>query len=296
VLALFVGGAFADYHLYPALARVGGTSRNQGENGLWLRYTWYFGEKSDREVEEMAANLRRRQFRYAYFHVRSIERDGSLKYRYPDRARRLTAAIKRLAPEIKAIAWVYAGNPAGKGEVDLSRDAVRKKMVEEAVWLTTECGFDARFLDLLDETRAALPAGKTLSVAAECIYPGWLRRVAWSEGYSAEVAKRCDQVAVMCYDSGAYTPRLYVWFVQHQASVWPRVAKTANPDCKVILGLPTYGPAGASHNPRAENLRLALKSVREADGKPDGIALFADYTTDLKEWSDYDRWWIETVR
>src|SRR5256885_12285927 len=34
-----------------------------------------------------SSNLAGRQIRYAYFHVRSIKKDGSLKYRYGDNAR-----------------------------------------------------------------------------------------------------------------------------------------------------------------------------------------------------------------
>ena len=33
-----------DYFLYPLLAPMAGSRLNRGENGLWLRYTWYFGQ------------------------------------------------------------------------------------------------------------------------------------------------------------------------------------------------------------------------------------------------------------
>jgi hypothetical protein len=42
-LALVVSLLAADFALYPHLAPVGGRSANHGENGLWLRYHWYFG-------------------------------------------------------------------------------------------------------------------------------------------------------------------------------------------------------------------------------------------------------------
>jgi hypothetical protein len=58
-----------------------------------------------------------------------------------------------------------------------------------------------------------------------------------------------------------------------------------------LLGLPTYHDGGGSHHPRAENLRIALKAVREANGVA-GVALFADYTTDEAEWAWYERAWL----
>jgi hypothetical protein len=43
---------------------------------------------------------------------------------------------------VKAIAWIYVGNSRGEGRVDITRPDVRLRMVQEAVWLTTVCGFD----------------------------------------------------------------------------------------------------------------------------------------------------------
>jgi D-methionine transport system ATP-binding protein len=58
---------------------------------------------------------------------------------------------------------------------------------------------DSDFLKLLDAIRAVLPKGKLLSIAA---YPPPTRwhpfpEVHWEQNYFREVAKRCDQVAVM---------------------------------------------------------------------------------------------------
>src|SRR5262249_8706118 len=161
----------ADYALYPRLARVGGTSFNSGENGLWLRYGWYFGQHSDAELRTLARQLTERQIRYAYFHVPHITPDGPLRYPYSERPRRLVAAIHREAPSTKVIAWVFAGNQrvadTGVGEVDLGDAAVRRRMVTEARWLVSDGSFDGvqwdyeicddgnpYFLALLRETRA----------------------------------------------------------------------------------------------------------------------------------------------
>jgi hypothetical protein len=302
----------ADYYGYERWTRPGGESHNAGTNGLWLRYHWYFGRKGEDDVRRLGARLLEDQIRYAYFHVRMVGNDGRLQHRHPGSAHRLLAVLREEAPSVKALAWVYAGNRgAGGVTIRLADPSVRRAMVEEAVWLVTECGFDgiqwdyevcrdgdAGFLALLRETRSALSAGALLSVAT----PVWSpvpRLNGWSEDYFGEVAENCDQIAVMCYDTGVFWPRGYVWLVRGQAARVTRAVAGANPECQVLLGLPTYHKGLRSHNPRAENLRLALKGVREgmSDSRAGasafaGIALFADWTTQPEEWELYRRHWL----
>jgi hypothetical protein len=308
----------ADYALYPLLHTSGGISGNRGENGLWLRYHWYFGRRSDADGRALAPHLQVRQIRYAYFHVRHITRDGTLRYHHRVDARRLVSTLHRDAPSVKAIAWVFAGNrrlaSTGIGEVDLSNPAVRKAMVREAVWLVNECGFDGvqwdyeicddrdvYFLDLMRETRAALPPSKLLCAAVPMWLPSPFQRWGWSEAYFAQVAALCDQIEVMSYDSGIYLPRGYVWLVHQQVVHVTRAVARSNPHCRVLLGLPTYDKGGLSHHPWAENVRMALQGAREGFADPRaersvfaGVALFADYTTQPEEWRTYRTLWLDS--
>lgn len=315
--AVCLGIAFAwllvDYYCYPYGTYADAPTANRGENGLWLRYTWYFGEKSDAEVRELARALTDRQIRYAYFHVRFIRKDGSLRYRYLDHARRLTAALHRGAPGVKLLAYAYAASQKGEGPVvNLTNPVVRKRMAAEAAWLVRECGFDGvqwdyeicadgkpGYLALLRETRAAMGPGKILSVATPVWYPWPLNRLGWSESWFASVARECDQVAVMVYDTGFWTPRSYTWLARQQAIHVTGTVARGNPACRVLLGIPTYGKGFPSHNPRAENIEIALKGVREVMAAPGankrvfaGVAPFADYTTDSAEWGSYHRLWL----
>lgn len=304
----------ADYVLYPHFAKPTAPAMNHGENGLWLRYTWYFGEHTKSDISRLAAHLQSQQISYAYFHIRSVLSDGSLHYRFPIQARTLTTQLHVKAPKVKLFAWIYACNAVGNStSVDLSDEAVRHKMVEEAVWLTTKCGFDGiqwdyeicidgdpGFLALMRETRAALPKGKLLSTATPIYAIVPIKRLGWSESYFAEVAAACDQLSVMVYDTAMILPRAYVIMMHNQ--IWHVTSAVAkgNPNCRVLVGLPTYGDRTPSHNPDAENLTLALKGVREglADHRADprvfaGVAIFADYTTDNAEWQIYRDWWLD---
>lgn len=292
-----------DYFAYPYGQWNGGRSGNRGENGLWLRYDWYFGRHEATELTPLARRLRQEQVRSAFFHVRDIRPDGTLRYRYPLPAKRLTDTLHRAAPAVKIVAWIYAGNAQGLGHVDLTKVAVRRAMVRQAVWLVRDCGFDgvqwdyeicpdgdAGFLALLRETRTALGPGKILSVAAPLWLPRALERWGWGDDYYRQVATQCDQICVMCYDSACYGPRAYVALVHQQVVHVTRDAAQGNPRGRVFIGVPTYAKGGLSHDPHTETLPMALLGVRAgvADPQTDlsvfaGVAPFADYTTQPDE-------------
>jgi len=296
-----------DYAFYPSMMKFQGPSPDHGENGLWIRYKWYFGE--ERDYAALSKRLLNEHIRYAYFHVRFVGASGNLRFRYPDQAKALLTAVGAQAPGVKRIAWIYAGNDNGGGSVVLSNKVARAKMVSEAAWLCNTCGFDGvqwdyeicadgdkDLLALLDETRKAIPAGKILSISSALWAPG--HKLAWSDEYFQQVARRCDQIAVMGYDSGMWWPRAYDKLMQEQVS-HVTTAAAVNPNCRVLIGIPTYGKGGPSHNPWAENIAVALHGIREGYKSPSvnrsqfaGVAIFADYTTTSEEWKTYERFWL----
>ena len=303
----------ADYLVYPSLSPAVGRSGNLGENGLWLRYTWYFGGWRNADLAGLAQRLQDGQIRYAYCHVRFVDADGRLHFRKPAEARRLTSGLHRAAPAVKLLAWIYAGDLPGKGRIDLTNAAVRKTMAGEAAWLVKECGFDGvqwdyeicpdgdqGHLNLLKETRAALPKGALLSACTPMWYPVVVGKYGWSEAYFTRVAAACDQLVVMGYDSAMILPRAYVWLMRQQTVRISRAAALGNPRGQVLIGIPSYKKGGVTHHLRAENIRMALKGVREgiADPRTDlatfrGVAIFADYTTTEQDWRNYQALWLQ---
>lgn len=314
--------AFFQDGLIPPVSDRRQSSFNRGENGIWLRYRWYFGEHSDAERERLLKRLAGSQMRFAYFHVRSTDSQGKLIYRYPENARRLNESIHRYLPGVKSIAWVYVpsryevsgvGSEDAKGTktgVDLSDRVVRQNLVDEAIWLVDTCGFDGVQWDyeffpdkepdfpvLLKETRATLGKAAFISVASPMWYPGTLW--GWSADYFGVIAKYCDQIAVMGYDSFFYLPRAYAWLMEMQVVKVCRAVSTSGSDCKVMIGIPVYDGGTAGHITHTENVVTAIYGVRKGLGKAgastrafQGIAPFAEYTMDKKEWEQYRKWWL----
>lgn len=308
-LALLLALIFiVDYVSYPHLHPLEPCTFNSGNNGLWLRYYWYAGKHNDADFEAMIHRLTDNQIRYAYFHVLNAKSDGHLRVRKLAEAQKITRIVHERAPGTKPIAWLYIGSAARDGGVDLTKPQVRKNLVDEALWLTGPCAFDGvqwdyefaadngeGLLKLLEETRAALPKNKMVSAATPMWYPGTLW--GWSDDYFKKICRHCDQVALMCYDSYLYLPRAYVWLVAEQAK--HATDDCAGTNCKVILGLPTYEDVTLAHHAHVESLENALRGVSiglsdSASRKMafDGIALFADYTTDENEWADYKKYWL----
>jgi len=296
-----------DYWTYPLLSSNPTQKFAKGSDGIWIRSNWYLGEVDNKLVTDHSKWLQDNGFHYAFFHVRSAGKNGGLLHDYMDRARKLNDTVRNAAPNLVRIAWLYVGNEAGSGSVDLSTPGTKEALVQTAIRLIEEGGFegiqwdyeicpdgDEDFLELLRLAREALPVGTFISVCAPTNY-GWpLRGFGWSEEYFHEVAALSDQIAMMIYDTGMVLPRLYAGHVARQTATLKTA--TEGTACKVLFGLATYGQGFRSHNPRAENLRIGIRALRSGleschSENFEGISIFADYTTDEEEWQQYLKNW-----
>jgi len=204
-----------------------------------------------------------------------------------------------------AVQWTFLAPKYGPRWSMKRRGWIRQAGFQGVQWDYEACpDNDRSFLMLLRQTGAALPPGAILSVAAPVLMPPPLGPLGWSERYFGEVSSNCDQITVMCYDTGAVLPRAYVWLVGQQVIHVTHAVAASNPACRVLFGLPTYRDGTLSHSPHAENLAMGLRGVQDglASGKANlgvfsGIAPFADYTTDEQELSLLARAWpLQTRR
>ncbi len=296
---------FLDYALYP-LGETSAPRFDKGKNAVWLSFDFAQGQSKETS-QHLAGRMEAGGIRDLYFHVRYIGKSGRLRFDVHDSSRRLNAELRKDDPHLRRFAWVYVGNARGITGVDLSQSAIRARIADECAHLIRD-GFDgihldtemcsdgdADFLALLDAIRARI-GPHPLSVATPMWLPSPLGAYGWSESYFAQVGARCDQIAVMSYDSGLYFPRHYAWLVRQQCFRVPRALRGTG--CRVLIGVPTYEDGGLSHHVHAENLRVALCAVREGlednpnASRVDGAAIFADYSTDAQEWATWKRDWL----
>ena len=303
ILLILLTFTIVDYWTYPLLSSSPSQKYAKGTDGIWIRYTWYFGEVDESHMRKHSRWMQDSGFKYGFFHVRSAGKSGGLIHDYMDKAKNLNRVVAESAPNLERIAWIYVGNEAGLGSVDLAAPGTKEALVKTAKRLLDEGGFegiqwdyeicrdgDKDFLELLRMSREALPEGTFIGVCAPTNYAWPLSGFGWSEEYFREVAQLSDQIALMIYDTGMVLPRLYARHVRRQTAVLKDAVEGT--DCTVLFGLASYGQGFRSHNPRAENLSIGIRALRTGlESNPsenfEGLSIFADYTTSDEEWKEY---------
>lgn len=314
-LALVVTAASA-YLWVRASNREGGF--DLGRNAIWLDVVWANRAHEEDVVADVVRDLADKRFRYAYVYVNSVQASGEPVPSTYTHAGQFVAAAKRAEPDLRFIAWVGVVNQArGQGKVPIDEPAVRANIAAFSRELTGSLGFDGvqlnveplpngsgDFLLLLDEVREAIGPDKLLSIAGHKWAPDIVPLVEryssyWKTDYYREVGRRVDQVAVMTYDSYAPTAEAYRLFQREQTlGVLNALADTG---AEVLIGVPTYHEPRQNHNPEAENMESGLRGVIDALARVEeppaapfaGVAVYAHWETDQREWSLYRDLWLD---
>lgn len=141
--------------------------------------------------------------------------------------------------------------------------------------------FEEGYLETLEAVRVALPKSR-ISVAAypppTFLHP--FPSVHWNVDFYKEVSARCDDIAVMAYDTALRLEKAYAWLVRawtNEVAEWSSVP--------VRVGLPAYEDDVGYHDPETESLKVALTGLAGADSHPRlvGWAVYADWTLDDDE-------------
>jgi hypothetical protein len=304
-------------YLYLAYAAAGDSAAhpfNQDRNAVWLEHRWLEKEQPVAEMESLLQSLDGHGIAYVYPHLIPFNGAGRLPIHSREQMRSFLAAARRVAPRIKVLPWV-GGLRAGyrrqrQGTIDLADIGQRQRMVAECRGLMDE-GFDGvhvniepipdgdgEFLALLRALRTAIGGG-ILSLSAT--RPGPLRlppapNFLWTPDYYVRVAAEADQLVVMAYDTALPTPSLYRRYLSYAASsMTANLARSGR--ARLLIGIPTYDGSGLMHRADVENPENALAGLVAGlrgvggGGTFEGVALYAEWTTDEAEWTTYERRW-----
>jgi hypothetical protein len=253
---------------------------------------------------------------YVFPHLIPFNGAGRLPVHSREQMRAFVDAARRAAPGMKVLPWV-GGLRVGyrrtrAGSVDLADLGQRQRIMAECRGLMDE-GFDGlhvniepvndgnvEFLALLRAVRTAVGPDRILSLSA--IRPGPFGlpvapNFVWSPDYYSRVASIADQVVVMAYDTGLPTSNLYRRYVAYAAGSVTRTLLRSREPARVLMGIPTYDETGFMHRAGVETPENALLGIVAGlrgvggGGTFEGIALYAEWTTDDSEWGVYERLW-----
>jgi hypothetical protein len=288
---------------------------NQDRNAVWLEHRWLERDHAPTEMETLLVDLRDHGVRYVFPHLIPFNAAGRLPLHSREQMRGFLEAARRVAPDMQVLPWV-GGLRVGyrrqrPGTLDLADLGQRQRIVAECRGLIDE-GFDGihiniepvaegdhDFLALLRALRTAV-GEKTLSVSA--IRPGpvtvpFAPNFFWTPAYYARVGGIVDQLVVMAYDTALPTAPLYRRYVEWSATAVTRTLDHASPRVRVLLGVPTYDATGLMHRSGVETPENAIPGIVAGlrglgtGGTFEGVALYAEWTTDAAEWSAYERLW-----
>jgi len=289
---------------------------NQDRNAVWLEHRWLEREHSDAEHEALFAKLKAHGVQYAFPHLIPFNGSGRLPVHSREQMRRFLQAARRVAPELKLLPWV-GGLRVGyrrqrQGSLDLADLGQRQRMLAECRGLIDE-GFDGihlnvepvddgnvDFLALLRALRSAVGSEHVLSLSGTKPAPFALPMApnfVWSPEYYARVAALADQIVIMSYDTGLPTAGLYQRYVAYAAASTTQTLLHSKSRARLLMGVPTYDESGLMHRASVETTENALRGVVAglrglgAGGTFEGVALYAEWTTDDAEWEVYERLW-----
>lgn len=324
VVLISVSG-FTFWRLNSTVTSYPGSHFNQGKNAVWLEHTWVGDVHSNGDFDELAAQLAREQIHYVFAHVGPMESDGSIPNGLAPEALSLTQELHARLPGVKVLAWIgqleTASGEPDNSTVNLADSHVRAGIVQTALRFVRDKGFDGvhydiepitnnnnHFLDLLTETRAALPAGAILSISAQKWAPNahiadWAYGLGkadawWTSYYYSKVAEYVDQLVVMAYNTAMPTAGLYSLTVKQETANILNAARQARHAPDVLIGVPTYTGNGFWYHDSAENMESGLQGViaglnSDRDTSPFvGVAIYRLATTNSAEWADYERLWL----
>jgi hypothetical protein len=240
--------------------------------------------------------------------------------------------FKAAYPDGKLYGWISYPTNLDTDGYNLDNTTQHTRIGELAAVLVTDYGFDGIYLNIepvldgdenllvllrtvrrsLDD--AALISGSNIRYPIALAVPpdwrpsdpsipysdGFTDVFEWSRAYKQSVALLVDEVLVMAYHSGLARDDEYSVWVAYQTRVYAEAVAELDIDTRVWIGVPTYPAELPAHDPRAENIETTVRGVRsgliqagEAAEVVAGLTIYAEWTTDATEWTQFELSWVK---
>jgi hypothetical protein len=244
-----------------------------------------------------------------------------------DKVKVFVGQFRAAYPEARLMGWVSVPANRSDGTERLGEAVVQQAVSDMSQRVVNELGFDGvflnvelvwdgdeGFLDVLRKVRADL--GDTAFIAV-AVPPDWspvnvdipvppliVPGTVWQAEYKQRVALLTDQIAVMAYNSGLtteanFTPADYELWMAYQVKTYAEAVNLLDTGTAVLIGIPTYPAELPGHDPLVENVGSAIRGIRtglqeagDNAGAVEGIAIYADWTTDDNEWAQFKALWL----
>ena len=178
-------------------------------------------------------------------------------------------------------------------------DAPFPDFPDNAVWIGHGWLGDDGWFDRNGRSRGDFRSGEKISALFRKLADNRISVVhphlcpARKEPYLREVARRCDRLTVMMYDTAVPPAKFYTKLMTGWTVSLTEIIRRGN--CKLILGIPACEDPGVGyHYARTENITSALRGISAAGRNREigGLALYCEWEMTEEKW----RRWREFVR
>jgi len=302
-----------------------------GSNAIWLGADWTHEARPTDEMVRLVGRLQENGIATVYARVSWLRDDLTWagnpdgqnvfdEVREP--IQRFVVQFRTMYPDAVLYGWIDFPVNRGPQGYRLGDPAAQAAVADFSLTVLAELGFDGVFLnvdpvlnpnadDFINLLRrvnlrigdegalaVAVPPDYTPSDGAVPQSPLYAPGTAWDAPFKQRVALLVDEIALTPYRSGLDDRVDYVdWFAYQVAAYAEAIAET-EAATRIMVGIPTYDSDPPALNASVENIPAALEGLQqglEAAGRAraafQGVALFAEWTTDETEWRLFNQLW-----
>jgi hypothetical protein len=317
-LLLALGSALFIAAVVAALGSLRSRPAEDGVNALWLGDEWTYTPADEGAVSSLVERMKTNRIGTLFAWIAQLMPDRAwFGEAHFEAASQFAAAFKAAYPSASLYGWIRI--PVDGASIALD-SAVQSQIAAISRRIVDEMGFDGVLLHvdpILNEDESYLALLRQVrtqigsAALAVAVPPDWTPTAAnvpqppliapgtiWDTIYKQRVALLVDEIVVQTYNTGFTDPNDYARWIAYQVETYTAAIDALDVVVKVFIGMPTYDADPPRFNPAVENiasaaagLRAGMNAAGDAARFLRGAALYAEWTTDEREWESFRTEW-----